>query len=273
MHNIILLLSIALFMSSCTATKAIIAMSMSTEQFIVLEDDTRVLYERGAKKSAQVIANKLTSAINTVEHKQYKKFTKPVTVYVCNSIESFTDYCVHSQASGCVLNERLFLSPKNFQNDQNALTHELSHLHIEQQLGMFTWHARYPAWFQEGLATYVSDGEGAHRVSIDDAREAIANGKTFTPDTSGNLIFRKTAHSFGLTPNMFYRQAALFIAYLHHIDTIKFKTLILSIEKGKAFEQSFFSAYGEPLCKIWQAFVQQQKSMFKHNDHAVSTSL
>ncbi len=260
MNQIIILIFVALSVTSCTAAKAVVAMNKSTNQFIALEQDKRILYEKGAEKYAQTVANKIDTAIQTVEQKQYKKFTKPVTIYICNSIESFTDYCVIRQASGCVLNERLFLSPKNFQANQQALTHELSHLHIEQQLGMFTWHSGYPAWFQEGLATYVSDGEGANKVSLDTARNAIAQGKTFTPDTSGSLMFRKAAHAFGLTPHMFYRQASMFIEYLHNIDEIMFKTLLLSVEAGKNFEASFSSAYGEPLNAIWHKFVQQQKN-------------
>ncbi len=155
MNQIIILIFVALSITSCTAAKAVVAMNKSTNQFIALEQDKRILYEKGAEKYAETVANKIDTAIQTVEQKQYKKFTKPVTIYICNSIESFTDYCVIRQASGCVLNERLFLSPKNFQANQQALTHELSHLHIEQHLGMFTWHSGYPAWFQEGLATYV----------------------------------------------------------------------------------------------------------------------
>ncbi len=260
MSRIIILIFLAISITSCTATKAVIAMNKSTNQFIVLEQDKRVLYEKGAKKHAEILANKLDTAVQTVEQKQYKKFTKPITVYICNSIESFTDYCVQSQASGCVLNERLFLSPKNFQANRQALTHELSHLHMEQQLGMFAWHSGYPAWFQEGLATYVSNGEGASRVSPGEAGKAIAEGKTFTPNMSGSLIFRKAAHSFGLTPNMFYRQAAMFIEYLHDIDTMKFKTFLLSVEAGKNFEKSFSSAYGATLNEIWKEFIRQQKT-------------
>ncbi len=260
MSRIIILIFVVIFTTSCTATKAVIAMNKSTNQFIALEQDKRVLYEKGAKKYAETVANELDTAVQTVEQKQYKKFTKPVTIYICNSIESFTNYCVHSQASGCVLNERLFLSPKNFQANRQALTHELSHLHIEQQLGMFAWHSGYPAWFQEGLATYVSNGEGANRVSSDEARKAIAKGKTFTPNMSGSLIFRKAAHSFGLKPNMFYRQAAMFIEYLHSIDRMKFKTLLLSVEAGENFEKSFSSAYGATLNEIWKKFIQQKKA-------------
>ena len=259
-YHVLLIITVAFIMTSCSSTKAVVAINKSTDQFIVLQKDKRILYEKGARENAKKIAKKLDTAIQTVEQKQYKKFTKPVTIYVCNSIQNFTDYCVHSHASGCVLNERLFLSPKNFRANRQALTHELAHLHIEQQLGMFSWHSGYPAWFQEGLATYVSGGEGANLVSAKEARKAIVEGKTFTPNTSGSLIFRKAAHSFGLTPNMFYRQAAMFIGYLHDRDTEKFKTFLLSVEAGKNFKKSFSDAYGNSLQEMWNKFIQHQKS-------------
>ena len=259
MRQMIALMFVAIFFTPCTATKAVIAMNKPTSQFIVLKQDKRVLYEKGAEKHAEIVAKKIDAAVQMVEQKQYKKFTKPVVIYICNSIESFTDYCVQSRASGCVLNERLFLSPKNFQANRQALTHELSHLHIEQQLGMFTWHSRYPAWFQEGLATYVSGGEGANRVFPDEARKAMLEGKSFMPNLRGNLIFRKGASSFGLTPNMFYRQAAMFIEYLHNIDAMKFKTFLLFVEAGGNFEESFSAIYKISLNEAWEKFAQEQR--------------
>jgi len=255
-YNLVLML-FALLMTSCTAAKAVVAMNRSTSQFIALEQDKRVLYEQGAKEHAVIISNELDSAVNTVEQKQYKTFIKPVTIYICNSIESFTDYCLQSKASGCVINERLFLSPKAFQAKHQVLTHELSHLHMEQQLGLFDWVSGYPVWFQEGLAVYVSNGEGANRVAPEEARKAMAKGKTFAPNLSGSLLFRKTAYSFDLKPNMFYRQAGMFVEYLHNIDEKKFKTFLLSIEAGENFEKSFLSAYGVSLSETWEQFIQK----------------
>ena len=260
MIRIIILMCIALLMSGCTAAKAVIAMNKSADQFVALEQDKRVLYEKGAEAYAQTVATQLDTAIQTVEQKQYRKYTKPVKVHVCNTIESFTSYCVDHHAAGCVLNERLFLSPKNFISNQDVLTHELSHLHIEQQLGMISWHSGYPSWFQEGLATYVSGGQGASKVTVEEARKAISRGSTFKPETSGNLVFRKTAYFYGLKSHMFYRQASMFVEYLHNLDELKFKTLLLSVEDGKDFETAFFAAYGTPLNEIWKKFIQQQKA-------------
>jgi len=247
-------------MSACTAAKAVIAMNKSTENFIVLKHDRRVMYEEGAEEHAEIVANKLNGAVAAVEKSQYRKFEKSITVHVCNTVESFTAYCVDHNAAGCVLNERLFLAPKAFQPGNEVLTHELSHLHMEQKLGMITWHSRYPSWFQEGLAVYVSGGQGASKVTPKEARQAITLGSHFTPDANGSLIFRKTAYSYGLKPNMFYRQSSLFVEYLHNLDELKFKALLLYVADGKKFENAFFSAYGASLSEIWEKFVQQLKA-------------
>jgi len=258
--RIIIIICIAFLFNACTAAKAVIAMNKSTEHFMMLEQDNRIFYENGAKKNALNIANRLNNTISTVEKKQYRKFTKPIAIYVCNTVKSFTSYCVIKHASGCVLNERLFLSPKNFQPNQDVLTHELSHLHIEQQLGMYKWHSDYPAWFQEGLATYISQGQGAKKATIEDAKKEIYLGNHFSPNLTGSLLSPKTAYSFGLKTNMFYRQSAMFVQFMHDLDEQKFKILLLSIEDGKNFEQVFLTTYGITLNKIWQQFIKQYHS-------------
>lgn len=227
---------------------------------MALKQDNRVLYEEGAEMHAEFIASKLDGAISDIEKRQYRKFTKPITIHVCDTVKSFTSYCVVQNAAGCVLNERLFLSPKNAQSREDVLTHELSHLHIEQQLGMYKWHSGYPAWFQEGLATYVSGGQGAQKATINEARKAFSDGQHFLPNSSGSLLFPKTAHAFGLKTNMFYRQTAMFVEYLHDIDRARFNGFIVSIENGVDFEEAFIFEYGKSINDVWKQFLEQQKA-------------
>jgi len=191
MLRMIILLSICISMGSCSAAKAVVAMNKSTDHFVALENDTRVLYEAGAGDLAKSVGDYLSAAIHTVEQRQYRKFSKPIVVHVCDTLESFTAYCVQSRAAGCVLNERLFLAPKAGKRIYAILTHELSHLHMEQQLGMVDWHSKYPSWFQEGLAVYVSGGGGAEEVTPDEAGKSIAKGLSFVPGTNGSLLSKK----------------------------------------------------------------------------------
>jgi hypothetical protein len=259
----IVLLSVCLSMSACTAVKAVVAMNKSTDHFIALDSDMRVLYEDGADEFAENVSSYFDSAIHVVEQRQYRTFSKPIVVYVCHTQESFAAYCVNSRVAGCVLNERLFLAPKAEKRTYAILTHELSHLHMEQQLGMIEWQSSFPSWFQEGLAVYVSGGGGAEKVTPNEAKKSITEGLSFFPDTSVSLIFKKTARSYGLKPHMFYRQASMFIEYLHDLDELKFKTFLLSVEDGKAFEGALSASYGQPIGKIWHSFVQQSD---KHDE-------
>lgn len=257
MLRMIILLSICISMGACSAARAVIAMNKSTDHFVALENDTRVLYEVGAGAFAESVGYHLAAAIHTVEQRQYRKFSKPIVVHVCDTLESFTAYCTQSRAAGCVLNERLFLAPKAGKRIYAILTHELSHLHMEQQLGMVDWHSGYPSWFQEGLAVYVSGGGGAEKVTPDEAGKSIAEGLSFTPDTSGSLLSKKTPSSYGLNPQMFYRQASLFVEYMHGLDEMKFRSFLLAVEDGQDFENALSATYDQPIGVIWHSFVQQ----------------
>ncbi len=257
-----LLLSVGL--AGCTVTSALWAANKPTDQFLLYAADPRVLYEPGAEKLARTVAQALPAAIQTVEQRQYRKFARPVTIYVCASIASFKSYGAGGREGGFVLNKRLFISPKpenTAERIPSVLTHELSHLQIAQQLKGSFGGADLPVWFLEGLAVYVAGGGGAETVSEEQARQSIAQGKRFTPEARGGLFFRKSASSYGLTPHMFYRQAAMFIAYLKKIDESKFKTFLLGIEDGKSFAEAFRSAYGTDVAAVWRGFVAESAEL------------
>lgn len=252
MQRIVLFFVIAVLLSGCSAAGSVLAMNRPTDHFIQIKKDERVLYEKGADLLARKVSKQLDASIQIVEDKQYSKFQNPVKIYVTNSIDSFSNYCVSNIPRGCVLNERLFISPKAKGTLSGILTHELSHLHMEQQLGMWHWQSEIPSWFQEGLAVYVSDGAGVEKIEHSNAVKNITQGKSFEPNDSGYLTFPKTASRFGLKPQMFYSQSGIFIEYLHESDALKFKELILAIANGKGFTEAVNNIYRKPLNKIWE---------------------
>ena len=75
-------------------------------------------------------------------------------------------------------------------------------------------------WFKEGLATYASDGGGAHLVSERQAIGSIKSGNHCIPNESEGFIFRKTPRDFTLKPQMFYRQSMMFITFMVSKDDI-----------------------------------------------------
>jgi hypothetical protein len=155
----------------------------------------------------------------------------------------------------------LFFSPRLVEEQRPVplyLTHELSHLHLEQQMGTYKF-AKLPAWFKEGLATYVSEGGGAHTVTDQEALSAIACGSHFVPHEDGGIFFRKYASHWGLTHHMFYRQSMVFVAYLKSWNEDKYRDLLLAIQDGSSFAAAFSDAYGVRVSQIWEQFVKETK--------------
>lgn len=138
--------------------------------------------------------------------------------------------------------------------------HEMSHLHLWQQLGFYKM-SKLPMWFKEGLATYVSNGGGGNLVSQKQAIEYIRSGKHFVPNDAGGFIFRKTPSDFGLRPHMFYHQSMLFINYLATIDPPGFQKLLLSVESGEWFSAAFQAAYSKKLEDLWNEFLLEIANM------------
>jgi hypothetical protein len=268
--RIVIFAALTLFLGGCTASKALFAMARGTGDFHALKSDPRVRYETGAEDLAKRIAANLDHAIKLIDTKQYGPFVKPVVVYVPNTVKRFAGYCMHASAGGCVLNERLFISPKKANTPQripHILAHELSHLHMEQRLGMWHLQSKLPPWFQEGLAVYASDGCCTEGVSGRQARQAIITGSVFTPTTSGSLLFRKTAHSYGLKPHMFYKEAGIFISWLHEQGNGQFKSLLQTIQAGASLEDAMHKAYGAGVVQEWKLFVSELK---QHRESAGS---
>jgi hypothetical protein len=234
------------------------ALWLSTGQFRAWPTDQRVRYEPGAEIMAAEVAATLPGAIRTVEGRQYRAFVRAPAVYVCASVATYASYGGDPRSGGFVLNQRLFISPKPANTAERIprlVAHELSHLQIEQQVGMLHFLRAYPPWFTEGFAAFISDGGGAEGVSDDEARRAIATGRALVPETTSSLFQRKSAHSYGLDSHLFYREGALFLADVHDRDAARFRQFLLSVEDGHALDDAFEGAFAETLSAAWARFV------------------
>lgn len=240
----------------CTFVRQSIAVSGSTDHFVTHKNDSRLLFEPGAEDYANKVVLFLSSAIQQVEAKQYRSFTKPVRVYICASRESFARMCGADVRAGVLT--KLFLSPRIFEDgDEIArlyLIHELSHLHIRDRLGNCKM-SRLPSWFTEGLAAYVSEGGGAHTVTEKQAIDSIKSGKYFVPNETGGFIFQKTASDWGLEHHMFYRQSMMFISYLAATNESGYRKLLLGVENGERFSTALQPAYDKKLEELWNDFL------------------
>lgn len=100
---------------------------------------------------------------------------------------------------------------------------------------------------KEGLATYVSNGGGAHLISEKQAIASMKAGKHFVPNPTDGLIFKKSPSDFGLEPHMFYRQSMMFINSLATIDALGFREFLLSVESGDRLPDAFQATYKKNL--------------------------
>lgn len=259
LKRIICILLVTVTVSSflgCTFARQTVAVLRATGHFVMSKNDSRVLFEPGAENCANKVVLFLPSAIQQVEEKQYRSFAKPVRVYICASRESFTRMYGADVRAGVLA--KLFLSPRIFEDgDEIArryLTHELSHLHLLDQLGNYKM-SRLPFWFKEGLATYVSEGGGAHTVTEKQAIDSIKSGKYFVPDETGVFIFQKTASDWGLEHHMFYRQSMMFIGYLAATNESGYQKFLLGVENGEEFSAALQAAYNKKLKELWNDFL------------------
>jgi hypothetical protein len=231
-------------------------------RFAPFANEPRVRCEAGAENAAKIIAQALPDAIATIERAHLQPFAKPVEIFVCATTASFDrhGYAI-TGAGGYVFNGRLFISPKRENTPERLprlLAHELSHLHLEQWRGMLRTASGVPGWFKEGLAVYAS-GAGAETVSEADARNAIVAGAIFKPDATGSLLFPQTGARDGLKVHLFYRESAMFVAYLAHRDSAAFKRVILQVEQGEPFADTIRLAYGLDVVGLQHEFVAEIK--------------
>ena len=235
----------------------------STEAFVPLPEDGRIRYEAGARQQAEVMARLLPDAIAQIERAQHNPFAGAVKVLVCATQERFNTHVPRgTRARGAAFMGTVFLSPRAFttKTEDAILVHELSHLHLQQRLGSYQVVRALPAWFQEGLAVYVSGGGGAESVDPATARNAILAGQTFTPEDTGAVLFPQTASDYGLAHHMFYRQSALFVAYLHDRDADAFANFMTALQNGQAFKDAA-GQLGGSVQGLWDHFIKHLETV------------
>lgn len=249
-------------LAGCGFIRGGLAYFQSLDDFKEL-DGSGVYYEDGVRDIAVMIAKNISYAISEVERKQHRPFIENVSVYVCSSRESFSKYSgAPEMARGAVFNNMLFISPRAAETGtiKGIIVHELSHLQFHQYLGNRRYVSNIPPWFQEGLAVYVSDGGGAEKVSYGMAKESILSGNSFVPNDSGSVLFPRTAYSFGLEPQMFYRQSSMFVGYLSDNYPLEFKNFMLLLFADKEFKAAFEETFGKSINTAWQNFLGKLKA-------------
>ena len=212
-------------------------------------------YEVGSEEIAAQIAKNLPATTSRVEKGHQHRFKRPPRVYVFATESKFEEKSgyVASLVAGVSTPSGLYLAPQSYEQMLGVLQHELSHALLRQWIGSYRFH-RTPIWFREGLATWVAAGGGADSVSEDEARQALRDNQTFTPNLVEGIVFRKGPEHWELSHHMFYRQSGLFIDYLSKQNPMAWKKLLDNVHAGMDFKTAYGAAFDTDLQTLWNDF-------------------
>ena len=233
-----------------------------------VETDQRVHYEPGADAYAKAVATVLPGAISRIETAMGRPFAKPfvIAVYESDSAYAAANGSGNPHTIGTTYFDRITLSPRLWRDEpdriEDYLAHELSHEHLWGNLGTLHY-VRVPAWFQEGLAVWASMGGGAQHITIAEATQAIKSGQTIAvPDGAPFLWlsrFSPPPNYQGPAPaHMAYRQAGMFVTYLHDADPARFKAFLDRLYAGEGFKDAFEASFHESVDAQWSEFTEHQ---------------
>lgn len=220
--------------------------------------DARVFVEEGVQLDwIECVVDSIDRSTARIEAVQGAAFADEVRVYLCASQRSYnrrTGDRENGFARGAVFADRVFLSPRcmNTGTTEAILTHELSHLHLRQIMGV-RYVTGVPGWFQEGLAVYASRGGGAEQVARETAIAAILQGRCIDPEGEGASVpTGATDHS--LSHQMFYRQSALFVEYLDEAARGSLKTFLAELQEGAEFATAFSAQFSGTPRELWSIY-------------------
>jgi hypothetical protein len=232
-----------------------------------LPENSPVHFEPGAEDYARDVSALLPAAVAKIEAAHGRRFEHPVTVGVYTTPEAYAVANATGSAGsvGVTAFGRVVLSP-TLNGPQHwrlraILTHELSHAHLQGYISTVAL-VRLPNWFKEGLAVMVSGGGGAELVSEQKARAAIERGEHITIEDTGSFAnlseIRFERAPAGATPSdrtvMAYRQAGMFVSFLHNTDTPGFARMMNAILDGHPFVEALDTGYHQDVQSLWQRF-------------------
>jgi hypothetical protein len=234
-----------------------------------LPENNLVHFEPGAEAYAHDVAALLPAAIAKVEAVHGRHFEHPVTVGVYTTPDAYAvaNATGSAGAVGVTAFGRVVLSP-TLNRPQHwrlraILTHELSHAHLQGYISTVAW-VRLPNWFKEGLAVMISGGGGAELVDELEARLAIERGEHIVIDDAGSFAnlseIRFERASARATASdrtvMAYRQAGMFVSWLHDSDTPGFARMMNAILDGRPFVEAVDTGYRQDVQSLWQQFAE-----------------
>jgi hypothetical protein len=234
-----------------------------------LAGNSQVHFEPGAEDYAREVSALLPAAIARIEAAQGRPFAHPVIVGVYATPEAYVAANVigSMQPVGVTPFGRVVLSPvlgaQQHRRLPAILTHEMSHAHLQGWISAYA-NVRLPNWFKEGLAVMVSGGGGAEFVSEAEARSAIERGEHIAIEDTGSFLNLSDMRFESEPPPgtsshqivTAYRQAGMFVAWLHDSDAPGFARMMDAILDGRSFVQAVDAGYHQDVRSLWQRFAE-----------------
>jgi hypothetical protein len=252
------LFSVLIIFSSCSAIRQGVALIRTPDRLIALNDTVHYENHKDSVFARQV-TNALHVLIDSVEFKHYCSFTGQPKVYICNTIESFCKYTGSKYPGPRALTapKGIYISPrlKGSSDWFDIVYHELSHSIMMQQLGIYRYR-KLPVWFQEGLATYISNGGGSGNVTDSAAIFSLLQGQHFNPVARENVFSPNSFKNNEIGAWMLYRQSMLFVTFLAKRNEGLFEEVMRSIIKKESFSKAVEKVYGMNVAALWNNFVE-----------------
>lgn len=236
-------------------------------------ENPQVHYEPGGAGYAQAVAALLPAALAQVEAVHGRPFARPVGIGVYVSWEAFAagNGLGQPRAAGVTFFGHVTLAPLLFsaqrQRLAGILTHELSHAHLQGWISPSAY-IRLPNWFKEGLAVMISGGGGAEFVTAAQARDAMRRGDRIVIESEGSarnptaIRFENPAQTVdALHVMMGYRQAGLFVTFLHDRDAAGFARMMAAVFERRQLADAVMAGYGRDLRTLWIDFLRANEKL------------
>jgi len=236
-------------------------------------ENPQVHYEPGGAGYAHAVAALLPAALARVEAVHGRPFARPVGIGVYVSWEAFAagNGLGQPRAAGVTFFGHVTLAPLLFsaqrQRLPGILSHELSHAHLQGWISPSAY-IHLPNWFKEGLAVMISGDGGAEFVSEVEARNAMRRGDRIVIESEGSarnltaIRFENPAQtSDGSRVMMGYRQAGLFVTFLHDRDAAGFARMMAAIFDRRQFADAVMAGYGRDLRTLWIDFLRSNEKL------------
>lgn len=241
----------------CTLTRAAYVYLHAPESLPKVSATFPVFAEEGAESMAADISAALPASIQRIEKTHGGQLDSLPAIVVCATEACYRHYAaVPSSAAETLRDKRISINGAkifNLKRDAAQLfTHELSHYYWYSQGILFQ-----PRWFEEGMAVWVSNGGGAENITTQAAEQAIRSGAAIRL-TLNTGLWNYLTHPPSPPENnwhMYYRQAGMFVEYLHDSDRSAFANLLEALRNTKDLQQAWSIAYKRSVDEIWLQFV------------------